>query len=184
MRQGKEYWTLVTVALFALAVSSGCAKRVETAQESAGVGQNTEQAAPETEAAEEATPPMKESDIAEQGQGIASTPVPGLEDAYFDFDKYNIRPDAKTALEADAKELKANRGTKVKIEGHCDERGTAEYNLALGERRAQSAKRFLAALGVQGSRMATISYGKERPVCTEAAEECYQKNRRVHFAEN
>jgi peptidoglycan-associated lipoprotein len=111
----------------------------------------------------------------------AEMPSQRLTDAYFDFDKYNIRDDARATLENDARWLKDNPKVRVKIEGHCDERGTTEYNLALGERRAKAVKRLLIALGVEKIRPSTISYGKERPVCTEHNETCYQKNRRAHF---
>jgi peptidoglycan-associated lipoprotein len=109
-----------------------------------------------------------------------------VQDAYFDFDKSDIRPDAREALSKDADALKSifseySEG-KVTIEGHCDERGSAEYNLALGDRRASAAKEFLVQLGVPADRLTTISYGKERPQCTEHNEECWQKNRRVHFS--
>jgi peptidoglycan-associated lipoprotein len=104
-----------------------------------------------------------------------------LNDIRFDFDKYDIRPgDAKT-LDADAGWLKANPQNLVLIEGHCDERGTNEYNLALGERRAKSTMNYLVAQGVQASRITIISYGKERPVCTEHNEGCWAQNRRAHF---
>ena len=89
--------------------------------------------------------------------------------------------DARATLESNARWLNSNPKVRVKIEGHADGRGTNEYNLALGERRAQSAKRFLSALGVDESRLATISYGEERPACTDNTEGCYTKNRRVHF---
>jgi peptidoglycan-associated lipoprotein len=104
-----------------------------------------------------------------------------LRDVYFDFDKYDIRPpDAKT-LDANATWLKSNPGHLVLIEGHCDERGTNEYNLALGERRAKSAMNYLVSQGVQASRITIISYGEERPVCMQKSEECWAKNRRAHF---
>jgi peptidoglycan-associated lipoprotein len=105
-----------------------------------------------------------------------------VKDAYFDFDKSNIRPDAEQALTADADFLKQHTNIKFTIEGHCDERGSEEYNLGLGDRRATAAKNFLANLGVAADRMTTISYGKDRPVCTEHNEECWQKNRRAHLA--
>jgi peptidoglycan-associated lipoprotein len=109
------------------------------------------------------------------------TANPNLNDIYFDFDKYNIRSgDAKT-LDANAAWLKSNPGNLVLIEGHCDERGTNEYNLALGERRAKSTMNYLVAQGVQASRITIISYGKERPSCTEHNEACWAKNRRAHF---
>jgi len=104
-----------------------------------------------------------------------------LRDVYFDFDKYDIRPpDAKT-LDANATWLKSNPNHLVLIEGHCDERGTNEYNLALGERRAKSTMNYLVSQGVQASRITIISYGEERPVCTQKNEECWAKNRRAHF---
>ncbi|HTS77277.1 MAG TPA: OmpA family protein [Bryobacteraceae bacterium] len=108
------------------------------------------------------------------------------QDAYFDYDKSDIRGDAQTALQRDAQLLKqifaADPNFTVVIEGHCDERGSAEYNLGLGDRRAQAAKEFLLSLGVPADRLTTISYGKDRPVCTEATEECYQRNRRAHLS--
>ena len=107
--------------------------------------------------------------------------VAGLQDVYFDFDKYNIRPDASNALKANTNWFKANAGKKVRIEGHCDERGTVEYNLALGQRRADSTKSYLVQLGVDGKALETVSYGKESPVCTEKNEACWAKNRRAHF---
>lgn len=100
---------------------------------------------------------------------------------YFDFDKSDIRPDAKEVMEKKAAWLRENTDYKVRIEGHCDERGTAEYNLALGDRRAKSAMRHLNALGIATERMSTISYGEERPVCKEQNEECWSRNRRAEF---
>jgi len=108
------------------------------------------------------------------------------QDAFFDYDKYDLREDARQALQRNAELLKrifaADPGFSVTIEGHCDERGSAEYNLGLGDRRASSAKDFLAQLGVPADRLTTISYGKERPQCTDPDEACYQKNRRAHLA--
>jgi peptidoglycan-associated lipoprotein len=107
--------------------------------------------------------------------------VPELKDVYFDFDKYDIRPtDAKT-LDTNAGWLKSNPNHLILIEGHCDERGTNEYNLALGERRAKSTMNYLVSQGVQASRITIISYGEERPSCTQKNEECWAKNRRAHF---
>ena len=109
-----------------------------------------------------------------------------LKDAYFDYDAVNIREDGRIALMADADALKRIfndfPGAIVNVEGHCDERGSAEYNLGLGDRRASSAKDLLVQLGVPAARLRTISYGKERPQCTEATEACYQLNRRVHLS--
>ncbi len=109
-----------------------------------------------------------------------------IQDAYFDFDKSDIREDARNTLTQNADKLKGifrdyPSGT-VTIEGHCDERGSAEYNLGLGDRRAIAAKEFLLQLGVPADRIRTLSYGKERPQCTDANEACWQKNRRAHFS--
>jgi peptidoglycan-associated lipoprotein len=108
-----------------------------------------------------------------------------VQDAYFDYDKTDIRSDARDALSKNAAALKSILSdfpnASIVIEGHCDERGSAEYNLGLGDRRASSAKEFLQGLGVPADRLKTISYGKERPQCTEQDETCWQKNRRVHF---
>ncbi len=107
-----------------------------------------------------------------------------LEDAFFDFDRHSLRPDAAEALSKDASLLRDAMQTDPSlvliVEGHCDERGSAEYNLTLGDRRAQQAREFLAQLGIPGGRVAVVSYGKEQPVCTESDESCWQKNRRAH----
>src|SRR5712691_1310417 len=107
------------------------------------------------------------------------------QDAYFDYDKSDIRDDARQTLTRDADLLKRifaeDPSFSVVLEGHCDERGSAEYNLGLGDRRATSAKDFLVQLGVPADRIRTISFGKDRPQCTDATEECYQRNRRVHL---
>jgi peptidoglycan-associated lipoprotein len=108
-----------------------------------------------------------------------------VQDAFFDYDKSDIRDDARTTLTRNADAIKAILrdfpGASIQIEGHCDERGSAEYNLGLGDRRAASAKEFLVQLGVSENRLTTISQGKERPQCTESDESCWQKNRRAHF---
>jgi peptidoglycan-associated lipoprotein len=108
-----------------------------------------------------------------------------LADALFDYDKSDIRTDAQQALTRSASTLRqifaADPNFKVVMEGHCDERGSAEYNLGLGDRRATSARDFLVQLGVPANNITTISYGKEKPVCTDADESCYQRNRRAHL---
>ena len=104
-----------------------------------------------------------------------------LKDAFFDFDKANIKDDQKAALNDDVSWLKANAGAKVLIEGHCDERGTVEYNLALGERRAKAAKDYLIAAGIPADRISIISYGKERPFVLGHDESAWKWNRRAHF---
>jgi peptidoglycan-associated lipoprotein len=107
--------------------------------------------------------------------------VPELKPIYFDFDKAALRPDAADALTNNTTWLKENADALVLIEGNCDERGTAEYNLALGDRRAKSAMEYLEANGIPKERLSTVSYGKERPVCTENTEECKNQNRRADF---
>jgi len=104
-----------------------------------------------------------------------------VKDAYFDLDKADIRPDARQALSATAEVLRAYPDIKATIEGHCDERGSTEYNLGLGDRRATAVKQYLVSLGISADRLSTVSYGKEKPFCNEPTEPCYQQNRRGHF---
>lgn len=109
-----------------------------------------------------------------------------VKDVYFDYNKSDIRGDSQATLQTDADVLKKvfndDPSIAVLIEGNCDERGSAEYNLALGDKRASSAKDYLVQLGVPADRLKTVSYGKEKPVCTDATEDCYQRNRHDHFA--
>lgn len=110
-----------------------------------------------------------------------AAPVVMLKDIYFDFDMYNIRSGDAALLKENAEWFKANPGKRMSIEGNCDERGTVEYNLALGQRRADAAKDFLVKLGVDGMLLKTVSYGKEKPFCSEHNEGCWSQNRRAHF---
>ena len=109
-----------------------------------------------------------------------------VQDVYYDYDKSEVREDARAILQKDADLIKAILSdfpsAVITLEGHCDERGSAEYNLGLGDRRATSAKEFLAQVGLPADRLKTISYGKERPGCTESNEACWAKNRRAHFS--
>jgi peptidoglycan-associated lipoprotein len=105
-----------------------------------------------------------------------------VQDIFFDYDKYDVRSDAQTALEHDASYLTSHPNVKVLIGGYCDERGSNEYNLALGQNRADSAKKALVNAGVAASRIRVVSYGKEKPFCTESTESCWQKNRRAGFS--
>ena len=104
-----------------------------------------------------------------------------IKDVHFAFDSYALDATAKTILGNGADWLKANGTKNVQIEGHCDERGTNEYNLALGERRAKAVMNYLVAQGIQASRLTIISYGEERPLCTDRTEACWGRNRRAHF---
>jgi peptidoglycan-associated lipoprotein len=107
--------------------------------------------------------------------------VADLPDIYFDFDRYDLRPDAQRLLLAHAVWLRSKTRDLVLIEGHCDERGTSEYNLALGERRARAAMTYLVSRGVDARRIAIVSHGEHRPQCRERTEACWAKNRRAHF---
>ena len=104
-----------------------------------------------------------------------------LKDVHFAFDRYDLDATARDILAANAEWLKDNPRARTEIEDHCDERGTVEYNLALGERRAKATQNYLAAHGVEAARVSIVSYGKERPQCAEANEACWAKNRRAHF---
>ncbi len=139
--------------------------------------------APSTQAPTvQVTPPATPVQPAPAPQQQAGAPVASpLKDVFYDFDKSAIRDDQKAALNDDVAWLKANTGAKVLIEGHCDERGTAEYNLALGERRAKTAKDYLIAAGIAADRISTISYGKERPFVLGHDESAWKWNRRAHF---
>jgi peptidoglycan-associated lipoprotein len=123
--------------------------------------------------------------------GVAAVPrvnpkefkaVVGLRDIHFDFDRYTIRAEETPILDANAEWLKENARALLLIEGHADERGTSEYNLALGDRRARAAKSYLIAQGVRANRISVISYGEDRPVCRESSDDCWSRNRRAHFS--
>lgn len=118
---------------------------------------------------------------ARKGAKTAGGSSASLQKVYFDFDKYNIRSDAEGTLKGNGDWLQKSKKSAVVIEGHCDERGTAEYNIALGDRRAKSAKNYLTNLGIGADRMSTISYGEEKPVATCNSESCWGQNRRAEF---
>jgi peptidoglycan-associated lipoprotein len=132
------------------------------------------------------TPPAPEAITRPTSETPAQMLARQVQDIHFDYDKSDIRPQDQSILQADATALKSIFGLDatfiVTVEGHCDERGSAEYNLGLGDRRASATKDALVALGVPGDKLKTISYGKERPICTDATEDCYQRNRRAHFS--
>jgi peptidoglycan-associated lipoprotein len=142
-------------------------------------------AAPETSngRAAQSNEPQKPSASPETGPAERSPAASsGMQPIYFDFNRSVVRDDAREVMKANAEWLKANPTVKVRIEGNCDERGTKEYNQSLGQRRAASAKKYLTDLGISDRRITLISYGKEKPVCTESTEECWQKNRRDDFS--
>jgi len=131
-------------------------------------------------------PPPKPAPPKVTGIDIFNREIANAGDVLFDYDKSDIRDDARQTLTRHADALKrifaADANFSVALEGHCDERGSAEYNLGLGDRRATSARDFLIQLGVPADKVRSISYGKDRPVCTDANEACYQRNRRAHLA--
>src|ERR1044072_6674680 len=117
----------------------------------------------------------------QEGKSSATSASSPLKDVFYEFDRYDLNADARATLRANADWLKSNPSAKVEIEGHCDERGTNEYNLALGAKRAQAAREFLSTLGLTAERLSTISYGEEIPVCRDHDEQCWKQNRRARF---
>ena len=105
----------------------------------------------------------------------------GLRDVFFAYDSFSITEEGRHALSNNAEWIKSNPNTQLKIEGHCDERGTSAYNLVLGEKRAKAVRNYLVELGVAPNHLSVVSYGKERPFCTEHTESCYSQNRRGHL---
>jgi peptidoglycan-associated lipoprotein len=196
-------WMGMVLSLLTLTVVlAGCAKRPATTQAAApapGAGAGATRpaatsvqptppvaAAPATPAAPGAATPTPAPNPPAAAPTARPIPrdfaaVPDLRDINFEFDKYEIRPGETRTLDTNAAWLKQNGNMLVLIEGHCDERGTNEYNLALGERRAKAAMDYLVSQGVQASRITIISYGEERPTCAEKSEECWARNRRAHF---
>jgi peptidoglycan-associated lipoprotein len=176
--------------LLSAVVLAGCAKKPATTSVSAPEPTTPPAVAAPAPAPSAPAPaaPAPAAPAAPAAPGPAARPSPAefmanpaLQDVHFDFDKYDIRSEDAKILDANASWLKSNQNQLVLIEGHCDERGTNEYNLALGERRAKSAMNYLVSQGVQASRITIISYGEERPQCTEHTEACWAKNRRAHF---
>lgn len=146
--------------------------------------ENSNASAGQASAAAKPAPPKPEVDkdssleALRRGEAAGSGP---LKDIGFNFDSADLSETARATLKANAEWLKANPSARVQIEGHCDERGTAEYNMALGAKRAQAAMDYLSTLGVAANRLSTISYGEEIPVCKEHNEDCWVKNRRARF---
>ena len=186
---------LACAALTALSLSfSGCAKKVVAKAPSAPTSTPIEPVA--------ASQPAPARTYSPPAQAAASTPsrmpdaatrariqdlLNRIQDAYFDYNKHTLRPDAEAALKMDAQTLadiiKQYPDFKLTVEGYADERGSDEYNLALGDARAKQTKEYLSNLGLPGNQLAILSYGKDRPVCTEHDEECWQRNRRTHITQ-
>jgi peptidoglycan-associated lipoprotein len=180
--------TLMSLLLAGLMIT-GCARRPATTAASAATPAPAAAPSPAPAPAPSAPSPAPAPPApAAAAPAPAPRPVPkefmavaALKEVYFDFDKYDIRSEDAKTLDANATWLKSNGDNLVLIEGHCDERGTNEYNLALGERRAKATMNYLVSQGIQANRITIISYGEERPVCTEKTEACWAKNRRANF---
>ncbi len=177
MKKNMTLIVFLVLTAFSAAFITGCAEKNtivkdETVQE---------QKAPAAEEQAAPTPVLQEQSAKAEP---ATTTEVSIRDINFDFDQSSIRPDAREILKANADILLKKGAAKITIEGYCDERGTAEYNMALGERRAQEAKKYLVNLGVKTSQIITISYGEERPLDPGHDEDAWAKNRRAHFAVN
>jgi len=187
MRIVKEKSVILLVLLCVSLLSVwGCPKKTEVAsspegQAAAASAQTGESAQGNTAGNSNYSADKSQSAKAGVRQETAGASSEGLQPVYFDFNKAFVRDDAKAVMQANAAWLKAHPKAKIKIEGNCDERGTREYNQALGQRRAASAKKYLTDMGISGKRISLISYGKEKPICSESTEECWQKNRRDDF---
>jgi peptidoglycan-associated lipoprotein len=151
---------------------------VENPVASKGSSQGSAQTASRDKAREPSASSLDALREGRQGVTPASSP---LKDIYFDFDSFELRMDTRETLTANAEWLKQNASVRVEIEGHSDDRGTNEYNMALGAKRAQVTRDFLVTLGVPANRLSTISFGEEVPVCSERTDECWAKNRRGRF---
>jgi len=189
----KRMWMLAAAAVLVCA-GAGCSKKVDTLR-SAGSDEgamgvqkesgmmtedlDTEMVAPEVAEAPEM--PVSTMGGASMSSDAAMAAASRLQDIHFDFDKAVIRDPDKPVLMTDADILKSTAMLKVVVEGHADERGTTAYNLALGERRANATRRYLIALGVPPGQLSTVSYGEERPLCTQSEESCWSRNRRAHL---
>ncbi len=168
-------YTQLCLALFLIVLLTGSVSCTKKVKKDTGLTESTSEKKLGEEGLEEAHP----------GGPKWNEPTAAMaayfQDIHFDYDRFDLRADAKTSLNKMGEWLLKNSSTQVLIEGHCDERGNAEYNLALGERRAHSAKKYLSQLGINPDRISTISYGKERPLDPSRTEAAYAKNRRDHF---
>jgi peptidoglycan-associated lipoprotein len=186
--------TLVAIAAFGL-IGAGCAKKkvaaaTPPAPQPTVSAPASQPAAPAPEARTPApverasAPPAQRMPTAAEKARI-ETLLARIEDAYFDYNQHTLRPDAIKALQADSTELRdiisQYPDYKLTIEGHCDERGSEAYNMALGDARAKSAKDYLVGVGISADQLNAISYGKDKPICDDHDEACWQKNRRIHI---
>ena len=170
--------------------SAGTGNSPETSAQSSGDGRidtTRESNLPSTSSPDQAkaakSPAASSSslDNLKEGKSSATAASSPLKDVFFEFDRHDLTGDARDILTGNAEWLKKNSSARVEIEGHCDERGTSEYNLALGAKRSQAARDYLVTLGIAPDRISTISYGEEIPACIESGENCWRQNRRVRF---
>lgn len=186
---------LILIAVAAVSIGAGCAKKKAASTTPPAPQPAVQQAATPSQPVHEASTPAPERAVAQRpSMPDAATRaridelLARIEDAYFDYNKHTLRPDAMDALKKDSTELrdilKDYPDYKLTIEGHADERGSAEYNMTLAQARAESAKNYLVGIGIPSDQLGLISYGKEKPVCTEHNESCWQKNRRIHIVAN
>jgi peptidoglycan-associated lipoprotein len=169
------------VCLIALALLSGCAGESQT-QTISGSQEIAKPVPPPPPPEPPPPPPVQE--MAPEAAAPPEDPLAwaaGLADAHFEYNQAKIRKSDRTVLDELAQKLKEDSKRRVLVEGHCDSRGASRYNMILGERRANAAKEYLIKAGVPASQIEVVSYGKERPVCPEATDDCFQTNRRVHF---
>ena len=182
MRKKIRIWKTLPVLILALVFFVSCSKQavVRTTDPAGGSTQGTRSTDNNSLNQQERA---SSEDITQSGSGMSADNIMmiNLEDVYFEFDRSTLTREAQELLTQKALWLKSNNTAKVVIEGHCDDRGTSEYNLALGDRRAASTKVFLIDMGVSPSRLMTISYGEERPLINGQSEKAWAKNRRAHF---
>jgi len=170
------------ILLAATSVLWGCPKKSEITTAPGAQNENmTSPATPDATESGKNGKPASLAGLSEEAKESAMAAREGLQPIYFDFNKSFVRKDATSVMKKNAEWLKSHPKAKIKIEGNCDEQGTAEYNQALGQRRSLSAKKYLAEMGVASGRISLISFGKEKPICKESAESCWQKNRRDDF---
>ena len=181
----KKLWIVLAMVLIipAFLFTVSCQKQTVKTEEPVAEVEVTEEAVVEEK--EEAVEVTSDASLdADEAALMAARNMFLNEHIYFAFDKYNLDDMAQEVLMRKADFLRANGDIYITIEGHADERGTNEYNLALGDRRAESAKSFLVDMGIEAYRISTVSYGEERPLCNESVEECWSKNRRDQFVIN
>src|SRR5579885_1336266 len=170
MSRAVRTWTAIGAALLLLPLAGACKKKGPQPGAGAGAGAGAG-------LGEEG---LGGSSLERARRGLAPEEDGILKDVHFAFDKYDLDSEARAILDRNADWLRQNSRAKIELEGHCDDRGTIEYNLALGAKRAKAVKDYLVGLGIAAERISTISYGEELPLCREETESCWARNRRVH----